>query len=250
MKKAIVTGSCGLVGSAAVEYLSKNGFQVIGVDNNERSRMFGNHASTSEVGNKLLKKYPNFELIDADIRDFDAIENIFKKHGDLNLVYHLAAQCAHDWATTHTMEDFHINATGTMNMLESYRRHGHGVVFIHCSTSKVYGDIVNSFPYIKQETRYDLDPSHPYYDGFDEKIGYLDNNLRSLFGASKCCGDIMAQEYGKYFHFPIAIFRPACISGSNHKGDKLHGFLAYNNDASASEAEARWRAAEKTGQSA
>jgi CDP-paratose 2-epimerase len=227
MKKAIITGACGLVGSSAVKQLSNEGFEIIGIDNDSRKMMFGEHASTADVGEKLKSLYPNFTLINADIRNFEEIEEIFKKHSDAVLIEHLAAAPAHEWATKNTIADFHINATGTMNMLENYRQHIPDAVFIQCSTSKVYGDIVNNYPYEILETRYDLPKDHKYYKGFDEEIGYLDNNLRSLFGASKCCGDIMAHEFGKYFGLKIAIFRPACISGSNHKGDKLHGFLAY-----------------------
>jgi len=227
MNKCLITGACGLVGSSAVKHLSELGWQVIGIDNDSRKMMFGEHASTAGVGNELLKSYPNFSLLNVDICDYNDIETIFILHPDIELIYHCAAAPAHEWATNNAIKDFHINAVGTVNMLECYRHHCPDAVFIHTSTSKVYGDIVNDHPYKKQKTRYELPKSHEFYDGFDESIGYLDNDLRSLFGASKCCGDIMAQEYGKYFGLKIAIFRPPCITGSNHKGDKLHGFLAY-----------------------
>lgn len=226
-KKAIVSGSCGLVGSAAVKQLCEEGFTVIGIDNDSRKMMFGEHASTVGVCEQLLTKYPNFQLLTVDIRDYESVLAVFREHSDAVLIEHLAAAPAHEWATNNALADFHINATGTMNMLECYRQICPSAVFIQCSTSKVYGDIVNEYPYIKTSTRYDLPTDHPAYEGFTEDIGYLDNNLRSLFGASKCCGDIMAHEYGRYFGLKIGIFRPACISGSNHKGDKLHGFLAY-----------------------
>lgn len=227
MKTCIITGACGLVGSSAVKHLSEQGFRVIGIDNDSRKMMFGDHASTADNGRKLQELYPNFTLINADIRDYGAIENIFKHYPDAELIYHLAAAPAHEWATTHAIEDFHINATATMNMLENYRQILPNAIFIQCSTSKVYGDVVNENYYRTLTTRYDLPPGHEYYEGFTEEIGHLDNKLRSLFGASKTCGDIMAREYGKYFDLKIAIFRPPCITGSNHKGDKLHGFLAY-----------------------
>lgn len=227
MKKAIISGACGLVGSSAVKHLCEQGWEVIGLDNDSRKMMFGEHASTADTGKKLLEKYPNFLLVNIDIRDQQAVEYLFAIHADTQLIYNLAAAPAHEWATTHPLEDFHINATGTVNMLHAYRKHCPDAVFIQCSTSKVYGDIVNNFPYFHADTRLELPDTHPFYEGFDESIGHLDNNLRSLFGASKTCGDIMAHEYGRYFGLKIAIFRPPCITGSNHKGDKLHGFLAY-----------------------
>ncbi len=226
-KKCILSGCNGLVGSAAVKQLSAEGFQIIGIDNDSRKMMFGDHASTAPTGQKLLEQYPNFELINIDLRNFELVQYVFKQHSDADYIIHAAAAPAHNWATENTLQDFHINATATVNMLENYRRLIPEAVYIQTSTSKVYGDIVNDYPYEKQETRYDLPEDHQFYEGFDESIGYLDNNLRSLFGASKTCGDIMAHEYGRYFGLKIAIFRPPCITGSNHKGDKLHGFLAY-----------------------
>ena len=226
-KKVIITGACGLVGSAAVKHLSKEGFEIIGVDNDSRKMMFGDHASTAGVGIKLQEEFPNFKLLSADIRDFGEIKAIFEEHSDADLIYHLAAAPAHEWATVNTMQDFYINAVGAMNMLENFRQYTPDAVFIQCSTSKVYGDIVNESYYRKLPTRFDMPEGQKFYDGFDESIGGIDNKLRSLFGASKACGDIMANEYGKYLDLKVAIFRPPCITGSLHKGDKLHGFLAY-----------------------
>lgn len=227
MKKAIVTGSSGLVGSAAVKHLCNLGWQVIGIDNDTRKYMFGEHASTASVGKTLLDTYSSFTLLDTDVRDFDKLKVVFEEHKDAEYIIHASAAPAHEWATNNTVEDFHLNATATVNMLENYRQICPNAVYIQVSTSKVYGDIVNDSPYYETDTRYELPAGDRYYNGFDESIGYLDNNLRSLFGASKCCGDIMAHEYGRYFGLKIAIFRPPCITGSNHKGDKLHGFLAY-----------------------
>lgn len=227
MKKAIVTGAMGLVGSSAVKHLCEIGWHVIGIDNDSRKLLFGEHASTASTGKKLLEQYPNFELYDIDIRDLEGLEQLFKSLSDIEYIAHCAAQPAHEWATTNLIADFHINATGTVNMLYCLKTYFPDAVFIQCSTSKVYGDIVNNFPYNKTETRFELPIDHKFYEGFDESIGHLDNNLRSLFGASKTCGDIMAHEYGRYFGLKIAIFRPPCITGSNHKGDRLHGFLAY-----------------------
>lgn len=231
MKKAIISGVSGLVGSSSVRQLSKEGFEIIGIDNDSRKMMFGEHASTKPVGDSLLKQYPNLRIYNTDIRDLEGIEKIFKEHKDADFIQNLAASPAHEWANQgekgHRLEDFYINAVGTINILESFYRYCPDAVFIQCSTSKVYGDVVNKFPYIEYETRYDLPKDHLYYEGFDENIGWLDNNLRSFFGASKTCGDITAQEYGKYLNLKVGIFRPACIAGSLQKSDRLHGFLAH-----------------------
>ena len=227
-ERALVTGSSGLVGSEVTRFLGKKGWEIVGVDNDSRGHFYGPSASTLPERSKLQQEFPQqFQPVSADIRDDTAIRNIFAERGPFNFIAHCAAQPAHEYSTNNALEDFSINALGTMVMLENYRHHSPESVFIQCSSSKVYGDSVNTLALEEYDTRYDLPSNHPYYNGVDEEFGRLDGNLHSLFGASKAAGDIMAGEYGKYFDLPIAIFRPACISGKNHKGAKLHGYLAY-----------------------
>ncbi|OHA26479.1 MAG: hypothetical protein A3C06_02790 [Candidatus Taylorbacteria bacterium RIFCSPHIGHO2_02_FULL_46_13] len=224
--KALVTGSSGLVGSETVKFLCDAGWEVIGVDNDMRGTMFGKEASTEPEKKKLEKKYPGFITVTADIRNPEQISEIFQTYAPFDFIVHAAAQPAHEWSTNHALEDFQINAYGTVVLLETYRRFSPTAKFIHCSTSKVYGDSVNELPLQELETRFDLPKDHPKWEGEDESMR-LDANLHSLFGASKASGDIMAREYATYFNLPITIFRPVCISGPAHKGAKLHGYLAY-----------------------
>jgi len=227
MRIALVTGSSGLVGSETVKFLCEKGWIVYGVDNDTRAYLFGPEASTKSTKEELIKKYPTFTPLHNDLRNIEEVEAIFTHHGPFNLIVHCAAQPAHEWSTNHALEDFQFNAQVTVNILETYRQLSPKAKFIQVSSSKVYGDSVNTLPLKEYKTRFDLPKNHKYYQGVDEDFGKLDGNLHSLFGASKACGDIMAQEYGKYFHLPIAIFRPVCITGPAHKGAKLHGYLAY-----------------------
>lgn len=225
--KALVTGSSGLVGSETVKFLSDQGWEVFGIDNDMRRLLFGKEASTDPERKKLEARYPDtFLSIEADIRKPEEVNNVFKTYGPFDFIVHAAAQPAHEWSTNHALEDFQINAYGTAVILEAYRHHSPKAKFIHCSSSKVYGDSVNNLPLIEMETRFDLPKDHPKWEGEDESMR-LDGNLHSLFGASKAAGDIMAREYATYFQLPITIFRPVCISGPAHKGAKLHGYLAY-----------------------
>lgn len=203
------------------------GWKVYGIDNDQRGTMFGKEGSTDSTKEELLKKYPNqFFPLNADIRDAEKINSLFAMFGPFDAIIHAAAQPAHEYSTDHALEDFSINATGTVVILEAYRHFSPECPFIHVSSSKVYGDSVNDLPLKELKTRFDLPKSHPFYEGVDETMR-LDGNLHSLFGASKACGDIMAKEYGTYFQLPISIFRPVCITGPAHKGVKLHGYLAY-----------------------
>lgn len=227
MKRILITGSNGLVGSEAVKFFANLGWKVYGIDNNQRGTMFGKEASTDTTKDELLAAYPKqYFPLEADIRDNEKIDSLFSMFGPFDMIIHAAAQPAHEYSTDHALEDFQINAYGTMCVLEAYRHNSPEAIFIHVSSSKVYGDSVNELPLEEQETRFDLPKDHPFYDGVDETMR-LDGNLHSLFGASKACGDIMAKEYATYFRLPITIFRPVCISGSLHKGVKLHGYLAY-----------------------
>lgn len=225
-KRALVTGASGLVGSAMVELLISKGFEVWGVDNNLRRYFFGEEASTESVGHSLSEKYKEqYHAVHLDIRDREGVR-ISLKNANPDYICHAAAQPSHDWSIDHVYEDFDINAVGTINMLQAYRDFCPEAIFVHVSTSKVYGDNVNLLPLEEKETRVDLPENHKYYAGITEDMD-IQNCKHSPFGASKACGDMMAQEFGQYFNLPIAIFRPVCITGPNHQGAKLHGYLAY-----------------------
>ncbi|MDD5680987.1 MAG: NAD-dependent epimerase/dehydratase family protein, partial [Candidatus Omnitrophica bacterium] len=228
MSVIIITGSGGLIGSEASSFFAGLGFDIVGIDNDMRKVFFGDNASTrwqqDELKKALGKKYNH---INADIRDSAAIEKIFKKYAaDTKLVIHTAAQPSHDWAAREPITDFTVNANGTLNMLEAVRNHAPGAAFIFTSTNKVYGDTPNRLPLIEQEFRYEIDPKHTYVNGIREDMS-IDQNLHSLFGASKVAADILVQEYGRYFGMRTAIFRGGCLTGPRHSGTQLHGFLSY-----------------------
>jgi CDP-paratose 2-epimerase len=228
MKVVVITGSSGLIGGEAVEFFADKFDKVVGIDNNLRSYFFGEEGSTEWNKKRLMEKFPNFIHHSADIRDYTALEMIFKEYGsDIKLVIHAAAQPSHDWAAKEPLTDFGVNATGTLNMLELTRIHCNEAVFIFTSTNKVYGDTPNFLPLIELDKRWEIDPSHPYFkEGIDEKMS-IDQCKHSVFGASKAAADIMVQEYGKYFGMKTAVFRGGCLTGPNHSGAQLHGFLAY-----------------------
>jgi len=229
MSVAIITGSAGLIGSeAAVFFAESRGLQVVGIDNDMRRQFFGDDASTSanlgRLQQRLGKKYTHFH---TDIRDQPAIAKIFEKYGrDVSLVVHTAAQPSHDWAATDPSTDFTVNANGTAVVLEETRRTSPDAVFIFTSTNKVYGDTPNRLPLVELEKRWEIDPAHPYANGIREDMS-IDSTLHSLFGASKVAADILVQEYGRYFGMRTACFRGGCLTGPNHAGTALHGFLAY-----------------------
>ncbi len=171
-----------------------------------------------------LKHYLHFE---ADIRDNGAIEAIFKKFGQTSkLVVHTAAQPSHDWAAREPHTDFGVNAIGTLNVLEATRLHCPEAAFIFTSTNKVYGDTPNRLPLVAGEKRWEIEPSHPYWNGIDETMS-IDQTKHSLFGASKAAADLLVQEYGRYFGMKTVCFRGGCLTGPAHAGTELHGFLAY-----------------------
>lgn len=227
MSLAIVTGSCGLIGSEAVGFLCDKGFDVLGIDNNMRRFFFGNDGSTLWNKKRLLKNYKNYRHLDADIRDSRKIDSVFKKYGkDAVLIIHAAAQPSHDWAAKDPAIDFGVNAQGTLILLEAFRKNCPQAVFIFLSTNKVYGDRPNSLPLEELNTRFELPKDHRYFKGIDESMS-IDNCLHSVFGASKVAADIMVQEYGKYFSLKTAAFRGGCLTGPQHSGAELHGFLSY-----------------------
>lgn len=221
--KLIVTGSLGLVGVSSCKKYLKEGHEVIGIDSDARKEFFGNCGSTFSKKHVLeqMGAYKHFAI---DITDNKSLNEVFQKGFDA--VIHCAAQPSHDWATKNIRRDFEVNALGTLNVLESVRRVNPKAPVIYVSTSKVYGDNPNRLPLKKYSDRLDLDASHHLYDGITETFG-IDNCLHSFFGASKSAGDLYAQEYGKHLGMGVGIFRPGCITGSDHQGVHLHGFLSY-----------------------
>jgi CDP-paratose 2-epimerase len=228
MKIALVTGSSGLIGGESVEFMSSRFDLVIGIDNDMRSYFFGNESSTDWNKHRLEEKYTNFKSYQADIRSVDSLQPIFQEYGkDISLIIHTAAQPSHDWAAREPLTDFGVNATGTINMLEMCRLHCPEAVFIFTSTNKVYGDTPNYLPLLEQDKRWEIDVNHPYFThGIDELMS-IDHTKHSVFGASKVAADIMVQEYGNYFGMKTGVFRGGCLTGPNHSGAQLHGFLAY-----------------------
>jgi CDP-paratose 2-epimerase len=228
MSVAIITGSAGLVGSEAVEYFAGQGMDVVGIDNDMRSDFFGQEASTKWVRDHLQANVSRYRHREADIRDADEITNIFSQYKrDIALVVHTAAQPSHDWAANNPTVDFTVNANGTSVLLEATRRFAPDSVFIFMSTNKVYGDRPNQLPLEEGETRWELASDHPYAaHGIPETLS-IDGTMHSLFGVSKVAADVLVQEYGRYFGMKTACFRGGCLTGPNHSGTQLHGFLAY-----------------------
>ena len=223
-KNILITGSGGLIGSEAVNFFTKIGWNVYGIDNDMRKYFFGREASTNWKV-KELKKIKTYKHHHVDIRNKREIKKIFKKN-KFDLIIHTAAQPSHDWATKEPFTDFEINANGTLNLLENFRKYQKNAVFIYTSTNKVYGDLPNKLPLVEKKTRFEIDPKHKYQKGVDETMS-IDKSKHSLFGVSKLAADILVQEYGKYFELKTGVFRGGCLTGSAHSSAELHGFLAY-----------------------
>ncbi len=228
MKTALITGSTGLIGNESVRFLHDKGYKVIGVDNNLRKYFFGENGDTSPVKKELLADYPQYHHVDIDIRNYQQLEKVFFEHGQsIEVIIHAAAQPSHDWAAKEVFTDFEVNANGTLNLLELFRKYSANAVFIYMSTNKVYGDFTNKFNYIEEEYRWNLDRKSQYASlGFDETIP-VDGSLHSLFGVSKLSADLLVQEYGRYYSLQTTCLRGGCLSGPTHKGAELHGFLSY-----------------------
>ena len=224
MKKLLVTGSSGLIGSEVVRYFNNKGWKVYGIDNNMRADFFGEKGDTRWVQGQLIEDCENFEHIEIDIRDRSGISNLFKNIKP-DYICHTAAQPSHDLAASRPFDDFDVNATGTLNLLESTRQHCPTSPFVHMSTNKVYGDAPNHLNLKELETRWEF-ADEEYYDGIRETFT-IDQSKHSLFGASKAAADIMVQEYGRYFNVPTCVLRGGCLTGPNHSGVELHGFLSY-----------------------
>ncbi len=228
MKIALITGSAGLIGSESVDFFSKKFDLIVGIDDNHRETFFGKEASVNWNIQRLSSEITNYKHYPVDIRNYEQLQKIFSEYGkDIALVIHTAAQPSHDWAAREPITDFTVNANGTLNLLELTRLHCPDAAFIFTSTNKVYGDNPNFLPLVEQEERWEIDPGHPFYkNGIDETMS-VDNTMHSLFGASKLSADIIAQEYGKYFGMKTGVFRGGCLTGPNHSGTALHGFLSY-----------------------
>lgn len=228
MGTVVVTGSAGLVGAETVRRFAAEGFTVAGIDNDMRADFFGEEASTKWAAAKLGDEWPRYRHHPVDIRRFEAIERVFREYGsDVVLVVHAAAQPSHDWAAKEPLTDFGINAAGTLNLLELTRLHCPEAPFIFTSTNKVYGDRPNTLPFVEEDTRWEVEPGHPYAGyGIGETMS-IDQCKHSVFGASKVAADIMVQEYGRYWGMKTACFRGGCLTGPGHAGAELHGFLSY-----------------------
>ena len=227
MSVVLITGSCGLVGSESVKFFASKGFDVIGIDNNSRQVFFGKDGDISWIRTNLIKSYKNYFHKNIDIRNYPALEKIFKKYkNSIKLVIHSAAQPSHDWAKKRPFVDFNINALGTLNLLNLTKKYSSHAPFIFMSTNKVYGDNPNLLPLRKLHSRWEISKKHKYFNGINESMS-LDNSVHSFFGASKCYADLIVQEYGKNDGLKTVCFRAGCITGPNHAGAKLHGFLSY-----------------------
>lgn len=228
MSVAVITGSAGLVGSEAARYFAARGLDVVGIDNDMRQRFFGPEASTAWNRRLLEEELGSaYRHVHEDIRDSAAMGRVFERHGrDIRLIIHAAAQPSHDWAAREPRTDFTVNANGTLELLEATRQHCPEAAFVFVSTNKVYGDAPNRLPLAERESRWEIDPEHPYAGGIDEEMS-VDQCLHSLFGTSKLAADVLVQEYGRYFDLPTACFRGGCLTGPAHSGAELHGFLAY-----------------------
>jgi CDP-paratose 2-epimerase len=223
-KRAIVTGSSGLIGSEVVAFLDERGWAVQGVDNNMRRDFFGEHGDTTWNLERLRRETKRFHHNGFDVRDRGTLDGLVREHRPA-LIVHAAAQPSHDLAASRPFDDFEVNAVGTLNLLEAARRHAPEAPFVFLSTNKVYGDAPNELELVELETRWDYaDPR--YRDGIDERMR-IDATMHSIFGASKVAADVMVQEYGRYFGMPTACLRGGCLTGPHHSGAELHGFLAY-----------------------
>ncbi len=227
MNFALITGSCGLVGSESSLFFAKKNFKILGIDNNSRKFFFGKDGDVTWVKNNLKKSIKSYNHLNIDIRDYSALKNIFSKYKkNIKIIIHAAAQPSHDWARNNAFVDFDINAKGTLNLLELTKKFCPNAPFIYMSTNKVYGDNPNFLPLIEKKTRWEIKNNHRFKNGIDETMS-IDGCTHSFFGASKSYADLIVQEYGKNIGLKTACFRAGCITGPNHSGAKLHGFLSY-----------------------
>ncbi len=224
MKKLLVTGSSGLIGSEVCKYFDAEGWEIHGADNNQRAVFFGPQGDTRWNQERLAKDLKNFRHHELDIRDRQGVLDLVANLKP-DAIVHTAAQPSHDRAAAIPFDDFDTNAVGTMNFLEAARRAVPEAPFAHMSTNKVYGDAPNALSLVELETRWDY-ADRAYEHGIAETFT-IDQSKHSLFGASKVAADIMVQEYGRYFGMPTCCLRGGCLTGPHHSGVELHGFLSY-----------------------
>jgi CDP-paratose 2-epimerase len=223
-RKVLVTGSCGLIGSEVTRSFARQGFSITGIDDNHRAVFFGQEGDTSWVLHQLQSEIPNYRHASVDIRDREAVLTLVAELRP-DLIIHTAAQPSHDRAAAIPFLDFEVNALGTLHLLEAARRSCPESPFIHMSTNKVYGDRPNTLPLTELETRWEYaDPA--FRHGIAEEFS-IDQSKHSLLGTSKLAADVMVQEYGRYFGMPTCCLRGGCLTGPNHSGVELHGFLSY-----------------------
>ena len=227
MSLILITGSCGLIGSESVKFFSSKGFDIIGIDNNSRLKFFGKDGDTRWVKKNLIKLHKNYTHKNIDVRNYLALEKIYKKYkNSIKLVIHSAAQPSHDWAKKEPFVDFNINALSTLNLLNLTIKYSNNAPFIFLSTNKVYGDNPNLLPLREFHSRWEISEKNKFFKGIDESMS-IDNCVHSFFGASKSYADLIVQEYGKNEGLKTVCFRAGCITGPNHSGARLHGFLSY-----------------------
>ncbi|GAB5524375.1 MAG: NAD-dependent epimerase/dehydratase family protein [Roseivirga sp.] len=224
MKKLIVTGAAGLIGSEVVSYFAQLDWQIVGVDNNMRADFFGEGGDTRWNVARLSEQFEHYTHHTIDIRDRKTVIDFIATQKP-DAIVHAAAQPSHDLAASRPFDDFDVNAVGTLNLLEALRRYSTEVPFVHMSTNKVYGDAPNNLNLIEKETRWDFADA-VYQNGIRESFS-IDQSKHSIFGASKVAADVMVQEYGRYFNMPTCCLRGGCLTGPNHSGVELHGFLSY-----------------------
>lgn len=227
MATVVITGSGGLIGSESVRHFSALGYDVIGLDNDMRAVFFGAEASTRHVTRALEADFEHFRALPLDVRDVSAVDRLFERNArDIELIIHTAAQPSHDWAASDPETDFTVNANGTLSVLEAARHHTPDATFVFTSTNKVYGDHPNSLPLVDVGSRLELPDDHRWHAGIDLDMP-IDLCTHSLFGVSKVAADLLVQEYGRLFDMPTVCFRGGCLTGPQHAGSQLHGFLAY-----------------------
>ena len=223
----IITGSAGLIGSSTSEYFLHKGKKIIGIDNDLRAYFFGVIGS-NKWKEKNLKRNKLYSHHNFDIRNKKKLFSLFKKYSNkIKAIIHTAAQPSHDWAAKEPFTDFDVNANGTLNLLEAFRKYCPEATFIFTSTNKVYGDTPNFLPLEEKKLRYEIKKNHIFFkNGINENMS-IDHTTHSLFGVSKTSADLLVQEYGRYFNLRTACFRGGCLTGENHTGAKLHGFLSF-----------------------
>lgn len=221
---ALVTGACGLVGSDACLHFSRNGFRVVGIDDNHRAVFFGPEGDTAWTLNRLRKEVPAYRHEALDIRDRQGLTALVREIRP-DLILHAAGQPSHDRAASIPVLDFEVNALGTLNLLEAARQHCPETPLVYMSTNKLYGDSPNRLPLEETAVRWEF-AGERRGRGIGEELS-IDQCMHSVFGASKTAADVMVQEYGRYYNLPTCCLRAGCITGPNHAGVELHGFLSY-----------------------